>query len=157
MAEVLTAAGPIITAATGVYGAIDESGQNAQARADAERSGQRARNQISRLQQGPAPMPEYGQSVQGYGMPDANGQYAPISAPPQPQFTDGPPQGGAQSWAPAPMQQPTQDPIQGAMMEGYMQGLAAAQQPPQAWGPQQMFGAAAPVWFDDGATERGRR
>jgi hypothetical protein len=149
MAEILAVAGPAITALTGVYGAVDESGQNGQTRADAERSGQRSRQQINRLMQGPAAMPGYTQSVQGYGMPDASGQYTPI----QPQFTDGPPEGMAQGntqfpqqaqmSGPAPGMQ--QDPLQEAAAAGYMQGLYEGQMAVQP----QTFGGV-PVWFDDG-------
>jgi hypothetical protein len=150
MAEILAVAGPAITALTGVYGAVDESGQNGQTRADAERSGQRSRQQINRLQQGPAAMPGYTQSVQGYGMPDASGQYTPI----QPQFTDGPPEGMAQGNAQLPQQaqmigqsnhQMQQDPLQEAATAGYMQGLYEGQMAVQP----QTFGGV-PVWFDDG-------
>jgi hypothetical protein len=112
--------------------------EGTQSRADAEQTGRLARQQNTRLMAGPAAMPEYTQSVQGYGMPDANGQYAPMAAPMQPQFSDGAGRATGQT------DFAQQDPLQEAATAGYMQGLYEAQQAMQP----NVFGV--PVWFDDG-------
>jgi hypothetical protein len=166
--------------AAGAQGAHEEGTQN---RADAERSGQRSRNQISRLTQGSAPMPGYTQSVQGYGMPDASGQYTQTNLPAQPApFTDGPQQAAIEAFLPPGAGQAPAATADPELVRQYEQYLQQFQQPgavqpgagaPQAMTPMyqqpvtdadiyalglsQLFGPAAPVWFDDGVTQRGQR